>query len=72
VHGIHSDLGVSNQNFIGTVLHPAGDIAEALASSGLAKVVDWSITMVTSGPLRLRNAERYKIPILTFNKKKQN
>ncbi|GAB5593132.1 hypothetical protein Unana1_08032 [Umbelopsis nana] len=44
--------------FIGSVLHPAGNIAEALLSQGLAKCVDWSITLVTGGPIKLRNAER--------------
>ncbi|KAI8374206.1 uncharacterized protein BYT42DRAFT_575441 [Radiomyces spectabilis] len=46
------------QNFVGTVKHPAGNIAELLLANGLAKCVDWSITMATDGPLPLRNAEK--------------
>ncbi|CAG8728623.1 7415_t:CDS:1, partial [Ambispora leptoticha] len=48
----------NNQALIGSVLHPAGNIAEALVSVGLAKVVDWSITLVTDGPVKLRAAEK--------------
>ncbi|KAG2180234.1 hypothetical protein INT43_004023 [Umbelopsis isabellina] len=47
-----------NPTFVGSVIHPAGNIAEALLSQGLAKCVDWSITLVTGGPTKLRNAER--------------
>jgi staphylococcal nuclease domain-containing protein 1 len=47
-----------NPTFVGSVIHPAGNIAEALLSQGLAKCVDWSITLVTGGPSKLRNAER--------------
>ncbi|OZJ04390.1 hypothetical protein BZG36_02420 [Bifiguratus adelaidae] len=50
-----------SQNFIGTVLHPAGNIAEALLSQGLARCVDWSMAMVSAeagGPQKLRDAER--------------
>ncbi|KAJ3053433.1 hypothetical protein HK097_004281 [Rhizophlyctis rosea] len=51
--------GVSqNDNFVGSVQHPAGNIAEALLAEGLAKVVDWSVTMVTGGSAKLRAAER--------------
>ncbi|KAG2208754.1 hypothetical protein INT47_007853 [Mucor saturninus] len=46
------------QNFIGSVQHPAGNIAELLLSQGLAKCVDWSITMATCGPAPLRQAEK--------------
>lgn len=45
-------------NFVGSVQHPAGNIAELLLSQGLAKCVDWSITLATSGPTPLRNAEK--------------
>jgi staphylococcal nuclease domain-containing protein 1 len=48
----------SGNTFVGSILHPAGNIAEALLSQGLAKCVDWSITLVTGGPVKLRNAER--------------
>ncbi|KAF9425874.1 hypothetical protein BGZ76_003048 [Entomortierella beljakovae] len=51
-------VGQSGNNFIGTIQHPAGNIAEALVSTGLAKVADWSITHVTGGPTVLREAER--------------
>ncbi|KAL1918675.1 uncharacterized protein VTP21DRAFT_2697 [Calcarisporiella thermophila] len=50
-------ISSNSQNFIGTVRHPAGNIAEGLVASGLAKVVSWSITMVTDGPSILRAAE---------------
>ncbi|CAO3617535.1 unnamed protein product [Mucor fragilis] len=46
------------QNFVGSVQHPAGNIAELLLSQGLAKCVDWSITLATCGPAPLRNAEK--------------
>ncbi|KAG0258901.1 hypothetical protein BG011_002987 [Mortierella polycephala] len=51
-------VGQSGNNFFGSILHPAGNIAEALVSTGLAKVADWSITHVTGGPTALREAER--------------
>lgn len=50
--------GTANQNFIGTVLHPVGNIAEFLLKDGLARCVDWSMGMVTTGPERLRAAEK--------------
>lgn len=48
----------SNDNFVGSVQFPAGNIAEALLAEGLAKVVDWNITLVTGGPQRYRAAEQ--------------
>ncbi|KAG0237947.1 hypothetical protein BGW42_008047 [Actinomortierella wolfii] len=51
-------VGQNGQSFFGSILHPAGNIAEALVSNGLAKVADWSITHVTGGPTTLREAER--------------
>ena len=36
----------SNNNFVGSVIHPAGNIAEALLKEGMAKCVDWSISKV--------------------------
>ena len=51
--------GTSNNGFVGSVQHPAGNIAEALVSNGLAKCVDWSIVLVTGGPQKLRDAERF-------------
>ncbi|OCH88265.1 transcription factor [Obba rivulosa] len=46
--------------FIGTVLHPNGNIAELLVQSGLARVVDWHAGMLASsgGMERLRAAEK--------------
>ncbi|KAI9018274.1 hypothetical protein DFJ74DRAFT_621755 [Hyaloraphidium curvatum] len=38
------------------VIHPRGDIAEALVSEGLARTVDWTIAM-TKEPAKLRQAE---------------
>ncbi|KNC97787.1 uncharacterized protein SPPG_06784 [Spizellomyces punctatus DAOM BR117] len=48
----------SNDNFVGSVQFPLGNIAEALLGEGLAKVVDWTITMVTGGPQKYRAAEQ--------------
>ncbi|XP_023328486.1 staphylococcal nuclease domain-containing protein 1 [Eurytemora carolleeae] len=48
----------SNNNFVGSVVHPMGNIAEALLKEGLAKCVDWSISKVTGGPEKYRNAEK--------------
>ncbi|KAH9929310.1 transcription factor [Amylocystis lapponica] len=46
--------------FIGTVLHPAGNVAEHLVSNGYAHVVGWHAGMLASGGAmeRLREAER--------------
>lgn len=46
------------QTFVGSIQHPAGNIAELLLSQGYAKCVDWSITLATCGPAPLRNAEK--------------
>ncbi|KAF9415074.1 hypothetical protein BGZ94_000197 [Podila epigama] len=51
-------VGQNGQNVFASIIHPAGNIAEALVSNGLAKVADWSITHVTGGPSVLREAER--------------
>ncbi|KAI9318980.1 hypothetical protein BX666DRAFT_1876151 [Dichotomocladium elegans] len=52
-------LGQSGgQNFVGSVKHPAGNITELLLANGYARCVDWSMTLVTGGPMQLRNAER--------------
>lgn len=50
--------GLSNHQLSGTILYPAGNIAEWLVSNGLAKVVDWSLSQVTGGPTKLRAAEK--------------
>src|SRR3954452_12427060 len=52
-------LSGNNQTFFASILHPAGNIAEALLSAGLAKVSDRSITIVGEGPTKLRAAEKY-------------
>ncbi|KAJ3100905.1 hypothetical protein HDU97_001845 [Phlyctochytrium planicorne] len=47
-----------NGTFVGTVLHPAGNIAEALLAEGYATVVSWNVALVTGGPAKLRAAEQ--------------
>lgn len=49
---------VNNNNFVGTILHPKGNIAELLLREGFAKCVDWSIAFMKTGADRLRAAER--------------
>ncbi|KAJ3381528.1 hypothetical protein HDU92_005292 [Lobulomyces angularis] len=49
--------GTNNNSFVGTIVHPNGNIAEALLCEGLARVVDWTIAIVTGGPAKLRVAE---------------
>ncbi|KAF9237524.1 hypothetical protein BU15DRAFT_88689 [Melanogaster broomeanus] len=46
--------------FIGSVLHPAGNVAEHLVAAGLARIVDWHAGMLASGGgmERLRAAEK--------------
>ncbi|KAG1881425.1 hypothetical protein C8R48DRAFT_680950 [Suillus tomentosus] len=46
--------------FIGTVLHPAGNVAEHLVAAGLARVVDWHAGMLAAGGgmERLRASEK--------------
>ena len=51
-------LGVSNNNFIGSVIHPNGNIAELLLKEGLAQCVDWSMSMVSQGADKYRGAEK--------------
>lgn len=48
----------NNNNFVGTILHPNGNIAEALLREGFARCVDWSIASVTGGPEKLRASEK--------------
>lgn len=47
-------------SYIFQVIHPAGNVAEHLVASGLARVVDWHAGMLASGGAmeRLRAAER--------------
>lgn len=49
---------VSNQNFLGTVIHPNGNITELLLSEGFARCVDWSLQCVSTGLEKLRAAEK--------------
>jgi len=49
--------GVSNQNFVGSVVAP-GNIALFLLKEGLAKCVDWSMRLLTSGSDSYRSAMR--------------
>lgn len=48
----------SNQNVVGSVIHPKGNIAESLLREGYAKCVDWSIGLCTGGAEKLRAAEK--------------
>lgn len=75
---------VNNSNFIGTILHPKGNIAEALLREGYAKCVDWSIAVMREGADKLRAAERlakekrlrlwqdYQSKAPTFNSKEKD
>jgi len=49
---------VNNTNFVGSILYPKGNIAEALLREGFAKCVDWSMAFMRSGAEKLRQAER--------------
>ncbi|KOB77411.1 Tudor micrococcal nuclease [Operophtera brumata] len=49
---------VNNNNFVGTILHPQGNIAEVLLRQGFAKCVDWSLAVMKSGAASLRTSER--------------
>jgi len=48
----------TNNNFVGTVVHPRGNIAEALLKEGFARCVDWSIASMKTGADKLRLAEK--------------
>ena len=50
--------GVSNQNFLGSIIHPAGNIAEVLLKEGFARCVDWSMGVLSGGHEKYRQAER--------------
>lgn len=43
---------VNNSNFVGSILFPLGNIAEALLREGLAKCVDWSMAFMKTGKFR--------------------
>lgn len=48
----------NNNNVVGSIIHPSGNIAEVLLKEGFAKCVDWSMTTVSCGPEKLRSAEK--------------
>ncbi|KNC80272.1 hypothetical protein SARC_07366 [Sphaeroforma arctica JP610] len=51
-------LGVTNNNFLGTVRHQKkGDITEAIVREGMARVVDWSLNVLPNGKEAIRAAE---------------
>lgn len=45
---------VNNTNFVGSILFPKGNIAEALLREGFAKCVDWSMAFMRSGKLTFK------------------
>jgi staphylococcal nuclease domain-containing protein 1 len=52
--------GVNNQTLVGTLLHPNGNIALHLLKEGLAKCVDWSLTLLQPGwREKYRATEKY-------------
>ncbi|PVZ96848.1 hypothetical protein BB558_004166 [Smittium angustum] len=55
---IEGSAGGASGSFVGSVKHPAGNIAELLVANGFARVVDWSAALVTGGTEKLRSAER--------------
>lgn len=50
---------VNNNNFVGTILHPKGNIAEALLREGFARCVDWSIAFMKSGIFKLKHLSEF-------------
>jgi staphylococcal nuclease domain-containing protein 1 len=50
---------VSNQNCVGSVVHPCGNIAELIVRDGFARLADWSMGVVSTGSEKLREAEKY-------------
>lgn len=44
---------VNNTNFVGSILYPKGNIAEALLREGFAKCVDWSMVFMRTGKITL-------------------
>ncbi|KAL7307029.1 hypothetical protein TKK_0000774 [Trichogramma kaykai] len=48
----------NNTQFVGSILHPKGNIAEALLTEGFARVVDWSMNHVKSDKHKLYIAEK--------------
>ncbi|XP_012259145.2 staphylococcal nuclease domain-containing protein 1 [Athalia rosae] len=50
---------VNNNNFVGSIIHPRGNIAEALLREGFARCVDWSMAFMKSGADKLYQAEKF-------------
>lgn len=61
---LHQDIeivldSVNNNNFVGTIIHPKGNIAEELLKVGYAHCVDWSISKMKKADAdKLRQAEK--------------
>nr|QBI71273.1 ebna2 binding protein P100 [Eurycantha calcarata] len=49
---------VNNYNFVGSIIHPKGNIAEGLLREGFARCVDWSMAFIKTGAEKLRAAEK--------------
>ncbi|KAL7636680.1 UNVERIFIED_CONTAM: hypothetical protein RMT77_012429 [Armadillidium vulgare] len=56
--------GQNHTNFVGTIKHPNGNIAELLLREGYAKCQTWSMKSVTGGSNKLQEAEK-----IAMNKK---
>ncbi|KXS14781.1 hypothetical protein M427DRAFT_99284 [Gonapodya prolifera JEL478] len=50
-------LAQNGTTFVGSVVHPKGDISEVLLQEGFAKIQDWSLPLRTLSPAPLRAAE---------------
>jgi len=56
---VHIQLeGSSNQNLIGSVIHPNGNIAELMLKEGYARCADWSMAKLAQGAEKYRSAEK--------------
>lgn len=53
-----SGQGSAEPLFVGTIVHPAGNISELLLKEGYARCVDWSMGMITGDVSKYRNAEK--------------
>lgn len=60
IEGLAPNMGNTQKEplFVGTVQHPAGNIAELLLKEGFAKCVDWSMGFLSADPASYRNAEK--------------
>ncbi|XP_058791125.1 staphylococcal nuclease domain-containing protein 1 [Phymastichus coffea] len=48
----------NNTQFVGSILHPKGNIAEALLNEGFARIVDWSMSNIKTDKHKLYLAEK--------------